>query len=52
MTPREAAATLRQIADKIDASEKPSLARVAADIRTVYNNLVAEGKPAPAQQQR
>jgi len=46
MTPGEAAARLRIIADKIDASTQPSLSLVAADIRVVLNQIVDAGAPA------
>jgi hypothetical protein len=46
MTPGEAATRLRAIADKIDASSQPSLAKVAADIRIVLNQIVDAGAPA------
>ena len=46
MTPGEVAARLRQIADKIDASSKPSLSLVASDIRTILSQVVDAGVPA------
>jgi hypothetical protein len=46
MTPAEAAARLRAIADKIDASSQPSLAKVATDVRTVLNQIIDAGAPA------
>ena len=46
MTPGEAAARLRKIADKIDASTQPSMTKVAADIRTVYTQIMDAGAPA------
>ena len=46
MTPGEAAARLRMIADKIDASAQPSMTKVAADIRTVYTQIMDAGAPA------
>ena len=46
MTPTEAAARLRIIADKIDASKQPSMTKVAAEIRIVLNQVIDAGAPA------
>jgi hypothetical protein len=46
MSPSEVAVRLRQIADKIDASQSPSVAKVAADVRLVLSQILDGGVPA------
>jgi hypothetical protein len=43
MTPKQAAAQLRAIADKIDRSEQPSRSLVASAIRRVMSSIAAGG---------
>jgi len=46
MTPEKVSARLREIADRIDRSEHPSLMKVAGDIRTVLALILDAALPA------
>ncbi len=48
MTPVQVAARLRQIADRLDASTKPSIELFSADLRTVLAMVQDAGAPARA----
>ncbi len=48
MTPDQIASRLRQIADKLDASSKPSIELVSSDLRSVLAAVQDAGAPARA----